>query len=73
MYGIIDFTGNKQTVSILLDGLLKLEYREYDLAGLDIRDGEASAQVVKTKGHLSNLIEKTDAENGVYKVTFSAI
>ena len=45
---------------ILLNGLSKLEYRGYDSAGIAVRDGENLAQVVKAKGRLSNLIEKTD-------------
>ena len=49
----------------MLDGLSKLEYRGYDSAGLAVRDGEALAQVVKAKGRLSNLIEKTDAGNAL--------
>ncbi len=49
----------------LLDGLSKLEYRGYDSAGLAVRDGEALAQVVKAKGRLSNLIEKTDNGNAL--------
>lgn len=47
------------------DGLSKLEYRGYDSAGLAVRDGEALAQVVRAKGRLSNLIEKTDAGNAL--------
>ncbi len=37
-----------------------LEYRGYDSAGIAVRDGEHLAQVVKAKGRLSNLVEKTD-------------
>ena len=44
----------------MLDGLSKLEYRGYDSSGLAVRDGESLAQVVKAKGRLTNLIEKTD-------------
>ena len=46
-------------------GLSKLEYRGYDSAGLAVRDGENLAQVVKAKGRLSNLIEKTDNGNAL--------
>ena len=44
-----------------MDGLSKLEYRGYDSAGLAVRDGENLAEVVKAKGRLSNLMEKTDS------------
>ena len=44
----------------MLDGLSKLEYRGYDSSGLAVRDGDKLAQVVKAKGRLTNLIEKTD-------------
>lgn len=58
MCGIVGFIGKKQAAPVLLDGLSKLEYRGYDSAGLAVRDGESLAQVVKSKGRLSNLIEK---------------
>ena len=45
----------------MLDGLSKLEYRGYDSAGLAVRDGAKLAEVVKAKGRLTNLIEKTDS------------
>ena len=60
MCGIVGFTGKEQAAPILLNGLSKLEYRGYDSAGIAVRDGERLAQVVKAKGRLSNLIEKTD-------------
>ena len=60
MCGIVGFTGQHQAAPILLDGLSKLEYRGYDSAGLAVRDGEKLAEVVKAKGRLSNLSEKTD-------------
>lgn len=60
MCGIVGFTGRQQAAPILLNGLSKLEYRGYDSAGIAVRDGERLAQVVKAKGRLGNLIEKTD-------------
>ena len=60
MCGIVGFTGTRQAAPILLNGLSKLEYRGYDSAGIAVRDGERLAQVVKAKGRLGNLIEKTD-------------
>ena len=65
MCGIVGFTGKHQAAPILLDGLSKLEYRGYDSAGLAVRDGEKLAEVVKAKGRLSNLIEKTDSGNAL--------
>lgn len=60
MCGIVGFVGHHQAAPILLDGLSKLEYRGYDSAGLAVRDGEDMAQVVKAKGRLKVLSEKTD-------------
>ena len=60
MCGIVGYTGPEQAAPILLDGLAKLEYRGYDSAGLAVRDGESPAQVVKAKGRLKVLTEKTD-------------
>ena len=60
MCGIVGFTGNHQAAPILLDGLSKLEYRGYDSAGLAIRDGEKDVEVIKAKGRLKVLKEKTN-------------
>lgn len=65
MCGIVGFTGRQQAAPILLEGLSKLEYRGYDSAGLAVRNGEDMAQVVKAKGRLVNLVEKTDAGNAL--------
>ena len=45
---------------MLLEGLSKLEYRGYDSAGIAVRDGEKDVRVVKARGRLSVLAEKTD-------------
>lgn len=60
MCGIVGFTGEHQAAPILLDGLSKLEYRGYDSAGLAVRDGEKEAEVIRAKGRLKALAEKTD-------------
>lgn len=65
MCGIVGFTGAQQAAPILLESLSKLEYRGYDSAGLAVRDGSTPAEVVKAKGRLSNLIEKTDGGNSL--------
>ena len=60
MCGIVGFTGENQAAPILLDGLSKLEYRGYDSAGIAVRDGEKETEVIKAKGRLKVLAEKTN-------------
>ena len=65
MCGIVGFTGNHQAAPILLDGLSKLEYRGYDSAGIAVRDGEGETTVIKAKGRLKGLAEKTNGGESV--------
>ncbi len=66
MCGIVGFTSdNTNAAPILLDGLSKLEYRGYDSAGIAVRKGEADPQIVKAKGRLKLLAEKTDDGHAV--------
>ena len=60
MCGIVGFTGNHQAAPILLYGLSRLEYRGYDSAGLAVRDGEGDTEVIKAKGRLKVLADKTN-------------
>lgn len=60
MCGIVGYVGKEQAAPILLNGLAKLEYRGYDSAGLAVRDGESPVEVVKAKGRLKALEEKTN-------------
>ena len=60
MCGIVGFTGKHQAAPILLEGLSRLEYRGYDSAGLAVRSGSAEAEIVKAKGRLKVLAEKTN-------------
>ena len=66
MCGIVGFTGEHQAAPIILDGLSKLEYRGYDSAGMAVRDGDGEYQIVKAKGRLKALYEKTDGGNAVH-------
>ena len=60
MCGIFGYNGNQQAAPILLKGLEKLEYRGYDSAGLSVRNGTSDTEIVKAKGRLKALAEKTD-------------
>ena len=55
MCGIIGYTGSRQVRDILIDGLLKLEYRGYDSAGIAIHNG--SMRVIKSPGKVSKLVD----------------
>ena len=60
MCGIVGYNGNQQAAPILLKGLEKLEHRGYDSAGLSVRNGTSDTEIVKAKGRLKALAEKTD-------------
>lgn len=63
--GIVGFIGNHQAAPVLLDGLSKLEYRGYDSAGIAVRDGSAQTEVIRAKGRLKVLSEKTNEGKSV--------
>ena len=66
MCGIVGYIGLEAAAPILLEGLAKLEYRGYDSAGIAVRDGEGDVTIVKAKGRLKVLSEKTDAGHSVH-------
>jgi len=57
MCGIVGYTGAKNAVEVLLEGLSNLEYRGYDSAGISVFEKDG-LQTVKTKGRLADLREK---------------
>mgnify|MGYP003101377949 CR=1 FL=1 len=66
MCGIVGFIGEQAAAPILLAGLKKLEYRGYDSAGIAVRSEESGKiEVVKAKGRLKILSEKTDGGTAV--------
>lgn len=65
MCGITGYVGSKNAVPILLEGLLKLEYRGYDSAGIALLKN-GILRVCKKKGRVGTLAEE------VRKLNFSA-
>ena len=61
MCGIVGYVGQRQSASVLLDGLKKLEYRGYDSAGIAVLS-QGNIVTIKTKGRLKQLEEKMKAE-----------
>jgi len=54
MCGIIGYIGDKNAVSVILEGLRKLEYRGYDSAGIAFHAGNG-IEVVRCKGKIKEL------------------
>lgn len=54
MCGIIGYIGTNKAIDVLFDGLVKLEYRGYDSAGIATITGNR-IQVIKSKGKLATL------------------
>lgn len=66
MCGIVGYVGKEQAAPILLDGLSKLEYRGYDSAGIAVRNDNDDVTVIKAKGKLLALAEKTNDGKSVH-------
>ena len=56
MCGIIGYVGSEKANNILIDGLLALEYRGYDSAGIATLESGAIS-VLKDKGRVKNILD----------------
>ncbi len=62
MCGIVGYIGDaKKTKQILLEGLLRLEYRGYDSSGIAVLN-KSVTNIVKAKGKIAELQKKIGKE-----------
>jgi glucosamine--fructose-6-phosphate aminotransferase (isomerizing) len=61
MCGIVGYTGRRQAAPVLLQGLLRLEYRGYDSAGVAIQNGNGLI-INKLAGRVAKLRDRLQAE-----------
>jgi len=63
MCGIVGYTGNRQALGLLIEGLKKLEYRGYDSAGVVVIGGKG-LNLQKAKGMISELERRMQPAEG---------
>ncbi|MGD0973253.1 MAG: class II glutamine amidotransferase, partial [Candidatus Korobacteraceae bacterium] len=70
MCGIVGYIGKKRVVSVILDGLKRLEYRGYDSAGIAVAGNGDGLQMRRAEGKLRNLEEaiRLNSIDGTYGI-----
>jgi glutamine---fructose-6-phosphate transaminase (isomerizing) len=66
MCGIVGYVGERDSASILVGGLRKLEYRGYDSAGIAVQTAKNGVRVLRCRGKLDNLaaLLRTESPSG---------
>ncbi len=66
MCGIVGYVGARDSASILVGGLRKLEYRGYDSAGIAVQTEKNGVRVLRCRGKLDNLaaLLRSEAPSG---------
>ncbi len=60
MCGIVGYVGKKEAKPVLINGLLRLEYRGYDSAGIATIEDNHLIKVIKDKGRVNQLNENAE-------------
>ncbi|MBI3894723.1 MAG: glutamine--fructose-6-phosphate aminotransferase, partial [Acidobacteria bacterium] len=70
MCGIVGYVGPKPVVSVLLEGLERLEYRGYDSAGIAVGNRNGALEIRRASGKLRNLEQaiRTQPVEGTYGI-----
>ncbi len=62
MCGIVGYVGKRKAKDILINGLLRLEYRGYDSAGIAVIE-ENGINVIKKQGRVKELLNIKEIED----------
>jgi glucosamine--fructose-6-phosphate aminotransferase (isomerizing) len=70
MCGIVGAIAQRNVVPILLEGLLRLEYRGYDSAGLVV-EHDGQLERMRSTGRVADLAKKSAAIDGLIGIAYT--